>query len=113
MNDVRKRLIDQHRDKVADWLKSTPGDFWEFIDRPQDCPDAPHRGPEGPNEDMSQCSACAMPSHSTRPDGEEYGQHLPDCSLPRRHPSYCQPGGAGHPPAETQRGYWPTTKEDA
>lgn len=51
-----------------------------------------------------------MPSWSMRPLGETYGTHLPDCSLPVRHESYCLPGGAGHPPAPRIRGYWPITQ---
>lgn len=67
----------------------------------------PHRGPEGPNEDLSVCPTCGSPTYELRPDGETYGDHLPDCSLPRRHQSYCQPGGEGHPTAPKIRGYWP------
>lgn len=78
------------------------------IVEPDDCPDGPHRGPEGPNEDLGHCLKCGMPDHWPRPDGEEYCGHLPDCSLPRRHASYCQPGGDGHPPADNTRGYFPT-----
>lgn len=68
------------------------------------CPDGPHRGPQGPNEDLSQCSTCWEPSYSMRPEGETYGTHLPDCSLPPRHESFCEPGGAGHPVAARIRG---------
>lgn len=69
-----------------------------------ECPDGPHRGPEGPNEDLSQCLRCLSPSWSMRPEGEEFGRHLVDCSLPRRHESVCKPGGSGHPDAEVSRG---------
>lgn len=69
----------------------------------------PHRGPEGPNEDLSMCRTCGSPTYALLPDGETYGDHLPDCSLPRRHESYCQPGGAGHQAAPKIRGYWPDT----
>lgn len=79
--------------------------------RPLLCPAAPHRGPEGPNEDLDLCRHCMSPSHRLRPEGETYGHHLPDCSLPLRHPSYCRPGGAGHPPAALIRGYWPDQEE--
>jgi hypothetical protein len=48
-----------------------------------------------------------MPTHSKRPAGETFGDHLPDCSLPVDHESYCQPGGSGHQTAETVRGFWP------
>lgn len=75
------------------------------------CPRGPHRGPQGPNEDLSQCAACWAPSWELRPPGETYGTHLPDCSLPARHESYCQPGGAGHPAAPRIRGYWPAAAQ--
>ncbi len=71
------------------------------------CPHGPHRGPQGPNEDLSQCPTCWAPSWALRPPDETYGTHLPDCSLPARHESYCKPGGAGHPQAARIRGYWP------
>jgi hypothetical protein len=71
------------------------------------CPNGPHRGPQGPNEDMGKCLDCWAPSYALRPEGETYGDHLSDCSLPRRHESYCEPGGAGHPAAPEIRGYWP------
>jgi len=69
-----------------------------------ECPNAPHRGPEGPNEDMAQCGFCWAPTYALRPWGETFGEHLPDCSLPVWHESYCQPGGSGHPPARSVRG---------
>jgi hypothetical protein len=72
-----------------------------------ECPNGPHRGPQGPNEDLAQCLACWGVSYEMRPEGEEYGGHRADCSLPRRHESYCEPGGAGHPEPEVVRGYWP------
>lgn len=68
--------------------------------RPDDCPDAPHRGPQGPNEDLSQCGLCLALSHRRRPAGETFGQHLVDCSLPVDHLGFCVPGGSGHPPSE-------------
>jgi hypothetical protein len=68
------------------------------------CADGPHRGPEGPNEDISQCGTCWAPSHALRPAGETFGRHQPDCSLPLRHESYCAPGGSGHPDAKVIRG---------
>lgn len=86
--------------------------LFSIID-PADCPDGPHRGPQGPNEDLGQCRKCGMPSHWPRPEGEEFGGHLPDCRLPRRHESYCESGGAGHPPAEKTRGYFPPPSPDA
>lgn len=56
-----------------------------------------HRGPEGPNEDMASCPKCWGLTWAMRPDGESFGWHLADCSLPLRHESYCRPGGDGHP----------------
>jgi len=77
------------------------------------CPKGPHRPPEGPNEDLAQCAECWSPTYAMRPEGETYGEHLPDCSLPLRHESYCQPGGSGHPPAVKVRGYWPAAEHQA
>lgn len=74
---------------------------------PDQCPSGPHRGPEGPNEDLSQCATCWSPSYTMRREDETYGDHLPDCSLPVRHPGRCEPGGNGHPTAPVIRGYWP------
>lgn len=71
------------------------------------CPMGPHRGPEGPNEDVACCHLCGSVDYELRPVDETYGHHLPDCRLPRRHHSYCEPGGAGHSPAPIIRGYWP------
>lgn len=71
------------------------------------CPDGPHRGPQGPNEDLSQCPTCYAPSHAMRPMNETYGWHLADCSLPIHHESYCVGGGSGHREAKFIRGYWP------
>lgn len=80
--------------------------MWPYV--PQDCPARDkHRGPEGPNEDIAQCAGCGTVSFSMRPAGETFGWHDDDCSLPIDHPSYCQPGGNGHEPAPTIRGYWP------
>lgn len=72
-----------------------------------DCPGGPHRWPEGPNEDAGQCPTCFAVMHEMRPPGETFGLHLPDCSLPIDHASYCYPGGTGHPPAAVIRGHWP------
>lgn len=91
----------QPNDDLADQERRVQGVL------PAECPDGPHRGPQGPNEDLSQCPVCWLPSHAMRPEGETYGEHLPDCRLPIRHPSFCEPGGTGHPPAATIRGYWP------
>lgn len=77
-----------------------------------DCPNGPHRAPEGPNEDLGQCRRCLGISHSMRPDNEQIGLHADDCSLPRHHPSYCVGGGTGHAPVEIIRGYWPGYEAD-
>lgn len=79
---------------------------------PDDCPEGPHRGPQGPNEDLAQCPRCWSPSFASRPHGEEYGGHLPDCSLPRDHASYCVGGGSGHPAPDVVRGFCPNRQED-
>ncbi|AMS02708.1 hypothetical protein BJD55_gp058 [Gordonia phage Yvonnetastic] len=68
------------------------------------CPKGPHRGPQGPNEDVSVCDVCWMMSYSMRPEGETFGWHIADCSLPVDHESYCVGGGDGHPPARKIRG---------
>lgn len=77
----------------------------EFASSPQDCPNGPHRGPEGPCEDLAQCLSCWSPSHNMRPPGECFGEHAVDCSLPERHESHCIGGGAGHPKAAVLRGW--------
>ena len=69
-----------------------------------DCSTHAHRGPQGPNEDISWCTKANLPTYSIRPAGETFGNHLADCSLPIDHHSYCQPGGSGHPPAKLIRG---------
>lgn len=76
----------------------------EYASNPDACPRGPHRGPQGPNEDLAQCALCLMPDHAMRPEGETFGRHLPDCSLPASHEGYCEPGGSGHPDAAVIRG---------
>lgn len=81
--------------------------FLDYADQPSACPAGPHRGPEGPNEDLSQCSRCLMPSWSKRPATEQFGLHLDNCSLPIDHESCCKPGGEGHSPEGILvRGFW-------
>lgn len=78
------------------------------LSTPETCPDGPHRPPQGPNEEVSMCSRCWGLSWEMRPEGETYGEHLPDCAhKDPRHTGYCIPGGAGHPRAAVIRGYWP------
>lgn len=84
------------------WLYCTPE---ELAERRAECESFnPHRGPQGPNEDIGQCSYCGMPNRTLRAAGETFGEHLPDCSLPIDHESYCVPGGSGHPTARLVRG---------
>lgn len=54
------------------------------------------RGPAGPNEDIGQCSKCWHMGAVLRPDGESFGWHGDECSLPMRHYGYCERGGTGH-----------------
>ena len=77
-----------------------------------DCPRGPHQPPAGPNEDVSLCSLCGAVSFEMRPEDEQFGLHLDDCSLERRHNGDCVGGGAGHPVAREVRGYWITMDED-
>lgn len=87
-------------------------DTWLWTDREEEsnardrerC-NGQHRGPEGPNEDIGQCSDCGGISYVRRPSNEQSGLHLDDCSLPIHHESYCVGGGAGHAPLEVVRGY--------
>lgn len=90
-------------------------DWWlpSYTYRREDCPNRPHRAPEGPNEDMGNCPECGALSWELRPEGETYGDHRADCALPLRHPSYCVPGGNGHPRAPKIRGYWPGTEDNS
>lgn len=100
-------------DYIADYERRNPG-FREradatskafFADVPDvatfptiswsECPE-PHRGPQGPNEDLGVCPTCWGPSWAVRPDGESFGWHISDCSLELRHESHCVGGGDGH-----------------
>lgn len=81
-------------------------DALRYIDTRENCPRQPHRGPQGPNEDLGQCPLCLSISYSMRPEGETYGLHLEDCSLPVGHESNCQPGGAGHLVGSHVRGWF-------
>lgn len=84
--------------------------MWEYDWRT--CPDAAlHRPPEGPCEDIGQCPQCGSLNFSMRPEGETYGFHAEDCSLPMLHERDCVGGGQGHPPGEV-RGYWLGFEED-
>lgn len=110
------RLYGKHKQWVDerlaqhDELEAVTYDLGPTCSPPEDCSSRSHRWPEGPNEDVGVCPHCWMGTWEMRPDGETYGDHLPDCSLPRRHESHCVPGGQGHPRAATIRGYWPNTE---
>jgi hypothetical protein len=83
------------------------GDWFARIRRELSCPDGPHRGPQGPNEDFGQCPTCGSITWAKRPAGETFGWHADDCSLPVDHESFCESGGDGHPAAPVIRGFWP------
>jgi hypothetical protein len=93
MEDLNK-VCAEHNPTLWPWMRLKPGEV---------CPNAPHRPPQGPNEDIAQCW-CGEMSYAMRPWGETFGEHLDDCSLPVWHESFCQPGGSGHPPAKVIRG---------
>ena len=79
--------------------------IWTFIHNSQECPNKEnHRGPQGPNEDIATCRLCNSFSFAMRPEGETFGNHLADCSLPIGHQSFCVGGGAGHPPSRLIKG---------
>jgi hypothetical protein len=71
----------------------------------ENCP-RPHRYPQGPNEDVGPCPGCGGNSWELRPEGETYGYHARDCSLPIRHEGNCVGGGSGHPAVVKIRGYF-------
>lgn len=91
-------------DVAATLDELSPIVFYEYLENPEKCPNAPHRGPQGPNEDIAVCDLCGSLTHSLRPEGETFGYHAVDCSLPERHGGYCVRGGNGHPPAKIIRG---------
>jgi len=97
-------MTDEEIDAVLATFKPDP-DSMKYLGRSAECPDQPHRGPQGPNEDLGQCGKCLSFSYSKRPAGETFGLHADDCSLPVDHESYCVGGGEGHEPAEKVRGY--------
>ena len=74
-----------------------PGVWWltEPSHTPQECPVGPHLRywPEGPNEDWGRCRHCHTRMGVLRPDGEMYGGHLANCSLPVEHKGFCVGGG--------------------
>ncbi|MCE3550713.1 hypothetical protein LWC33_04490 [Pseudonocardia sp. RS11V-5] len=44
-----------------------------------ECPHGPHRGPQGPDEDLSQCPQCWSASWTFRAEGDSSGEYLPYC----------------------------------
>lgn len=68
---------------------------WKLIDT-KDCP-REHPEVAGPCMDVGVCPDCWMPIGVMRPQGETFGFHAEDCSLPERHYGYCVGGGTGHP----------------
>ncbi|QMU97831.1 hypothetical protein FVO59_11905 [Microbacterium esteraromaticum] len=90
----------RHPGVREEWAERAAKFFAETDDvpdpiEPRDCT-KPHPEPAGPNMDLGQCADCWMPIGVMRPDGESFGWHSADCSLPMRHSGYCQPGGVGH-----------------
>lgn len=63
----------------------------------ENCPYGPHRGPQGPNEDLAQCFHCGTISHRMRPWGDTFCGHLDECGLPIWHASLCAPAELPHP----------------
>lgn len=103
----RRKEMDEAVASYVEQIKNAPPPppgWWELIQTPWLCPDkANHRGPAGPNEDIATCFRCNSFSFAMRPEGETWGNHLPDCSLELRHEGYCAGGGSGHPPAQKIR----------
>jgi hypothetical protein len=87
--DAARRKADEFFASIDDSVDLNPAPWSE-------CDQEHGAGPAGPNEDLGQCHKCWMPVGVLRPDGESFGWHRDDCSLPMRHRGYCQPGGAGH-----------------
>lgn len=96
--------IDEHRKRILEAMRHHPVVFGSHMSDPDNCLDLPHRGPAGPNEDIAQCPRCLSPTFSMRPQGETWGNHADDCSLPVDHQGFCEGGGSGHPPAAHIRG---------
>lgn len=80
---------------AASFFDGAPDVVDRFSISPSDCTQS-HPELAGPNMDIGQCADCWMPVGVMRPDGESFGWHIADCSLPMRHPGYCTPGGNGH-----------------
>lgn len=108
-----RKLLDSPKPPKFKVPKGTPK-WWEkvlaelpepeYVEKisPEDC--VPHRGPQGPCEDIGQCPRCESISFRMRPPGECFGHHAPDCSLEERHEGICVGGGSGHPTGKL-RGY--------
>lgn len=88
------RMTPERRAMIDAWLSEPLPEIPDPIN-PSECTED-HPDLAGPNMDIGQCARCWMPMGAMRPDGESYGWHLDDCSLPMRHAGYCEPGGSGH-----------------
>jgi hypothetical protein len=88
------RMTPERRAFIDAFLASEPEHIPDPID-PSQCT-REHPRIAGPNMDIGQCELCWMPMGVMRPEGETFGWHSSDCSLPMRHPGNCAPGGAGH-----------------
>lgn len=101
--------LEAHNKRVAEAtenIKNLPPPregYWAYLRTPWLCPEF-HRVPEGVNEDIATCWRCNSPTFSMRPEGETFGEHMSDCSLPIGHESYCVGGGVGHTPSRKVRG---------
>lgn len=101
---VQKKATQELLDEL--WAKLDDPEYRKAteVERVRTHTEEPHRGPQGPNEDIGQCPVCWSITAALRPENETFGLHLPDCSLERRHRGYCVGGGKGHEPAEVIRG---------
>lgn len=73
---------------------------------PTTCKYGPHRGPQGPNEDLAQCFRCGAVSHRMRAWGDTFGAHSIDCGLPIWHGDYCSRANVPHVTSALVRLAW-------
>jgi hypothetical protein len=101
------RFLDDYASRHPEWdreaAKRKADEFFEGAENVADLKpisfsecDREHANLGGPNMDIGQCPKCWAPMGVMRPDGESFGWHTEDCSLPMRHAGYCKPGGKGH-----------------
>lgn len=98
---------DELKDKYPNGipLQEVTGEILRVLIEGNTCKDHLHGFPQGPNEDMGGfCMKSGQGIRTMRPDGETFGDHLPDCLLSIKHPGYCEGGGKGHTSARTIRG---------